>query len=390
MIHFLGTIDRKKLHGKTVLLRLDFNTEDDWRMRAVLPTIAFLLRQDCKIVILSHRGRPKPVRSVAAARDLHILLGSNRELRKFSLRNDAARLAKLLDRTVRFVDNFDFRATHDLVVRAPAGSIFLLENLRFLAGEERNDPRLAARLAALGDFYVNDAFAVSHRENASVVAITAYLPSYAGLELEAELHHLSRIVSRPRRPLVMVVGGAKIADKLGVLRFLRRKADWFLLGGGPANTVLAARGMDVRRSLRDTKSDPSIIAKIASYRNLVLPEDYARKNGAIVDIGPRSVKDFSRKIAAAKTIVWSGPLGLIDEPPYDRGSRGVARSVARNRRAFSIAGGGETVMFLKRIRADRHFSFLSTGGGALLDFLAGEKLPGLVALGYSSRSRKAK
>ena len=375
MIHFLSKTDPEKISGKTVLLRLDFNTEDDWRMRAVLPTIKFLLKNNCKIVILSHRGRPHP----------HSLIRSNEHMsrvdRKFSLKKDALDLARLVQKKVIFVDRFDLVRIKNMVAASPKSSIFLLENLRFLAGEEKNDPKLAQQLALLGDLYVNDAFAVSHRANASVAAITKFLPSYAGLELEQEISFLSTAMRRPRHPFTFVIGGAKASDKLGVMVFFKKKVDRFLLGGGSANTMLFEKGMDVKRSLRDEDGDDdAIIAKIARYSNMLVPIDYAWQKDAIVDIGPRTAQLFAKEIARASMIIWSGPLGVIDQKPYDKGSLAVARAIAKNRRAITIAGGGETVMFLKRIHLDKKFTFLSTGGGAMLDFLAGKKLPGIEAL----------
>ncbi len=389
MIHFLSKTDPKKLRGKTALLRLDFNTEDDWRMKAVLPTIKFLLKNNCKIVILSHRGRPHSVPLSGASRGKPFRLDASSK--KLSLRKDARDLARLLKREVVFINHFDFIKIKEQVLAAPQQSIFLLENLRFVKGEEENSSKFARALASLGDFYVNDAFAVSHRANASVTAITRYLSSYAGFELEAEISHLSRVMKCPMRPLVMVVGGAKVSDKLGVLHHFRNKADWFLLGGGPANTMLAVRGIDVKKSLRDDDSDVAAIRNIARYPNLVLPIDYTWCKNAIVDIGPKSRTAFCKRIAAAGTIVWSGPLGLIDVPPYDRGSRAIAEAIAKNRTALSVAGGGETVMFLKKTRLDKKFTFISTGGGAMLDFLAGEKLSGIEALEkgrYETRSTR--
>jgi phosphoglycerate kinase len=186
---------------------------------------------------------------------------------------------------------------------------------------------------------------------------------------------------RPKRPLVVIVGGAKVADKLGVLQYFRKKADWFLLGGGPANTLLAMRGMNVKKSLKDEDGNVAAIRDIARYPNLALPVDYVWRGNAIVDLGPKSCAMFVKKIAKARTIVWSGPLGLTDMRAYEKGSLAIARAIAKNRNALSVAGGGETVMFLKRVRLDGKFTFISTGGGAMLDFLAGEKLPGIVALG---------
>lgn len=361
-IKYLSKTNPKHIAG-TALLRLDFNTEDDWRMRAVLPTLKLLLRVSSKIVIVSHHGRPNGVD------------------KKLSLKRNAAMLAKLLKRKVVFIPHFRFAEIKDIVRSSPRGSIFLLENLRFLKGEEGNSPVLAKQLASLADFYVNDAFAVSHRANASVVAVTKLLPSYAGLELQNEIESLSKAMIRPRRPLVLILGGAKAADKLGVITYFKKKADWFLLGGGPANTILSLKGVDVKKSVKD--SDPRDIKKMAElsrYKSVVIPQDFVWHNGSILDLGPKTIKIFSTKIAQAGTILWSGPMGMIEKKAFTRGSVALVRAIAKNHRAFSIAGGGETVMFLKQYKLDTKFSFISTGGGAMIDFLAGKKLPGIVAL----------
>ena len=369
MIKYLSGASPKALAG-TALLRLDFNTKDDWRMRAVLPTIKLLLKKADRIVIVSHWGRPMGVD------------------KKFSLKGDAAKLSKLLGgKKVTFIDHFRFVEIKRRVAAASCGSIFLLENLRFLPGEEKNDPKLARQLASLADFYVNDAFAVSHRANASVAAVTKFLPSYAGIEMEHEIKSLGKVIIKPKRPVVLVLGGAKASDKLGVIAYFKNKADWFLLGGGGANTILWLKGMDVRKSIKD--SDPKeipVLKKIAGYKSVILPSDFVWGNGsggarsAILDVGPKTVHAFDKKIAAARTIIWSGPLGLIEKKQYTKGSVAIAQAIGRNRRAFSVSGGGETVMFLKQYKLDKKFSFISTGGGAMVDFLAGKKLPGIEAL----------
>lgn len=363
MVRYLSGAKPKAIAG-TALLRLDFNTKDDWRMRAVLPTIKLLLKRSARIVIVSHYGRPK---------------GFDR---KFTLRGDVATLSRLLGgRKVTFIDHFRFAEIKKQAAAAPRGSIFLLENLRFLPGEEKNDPKLGKQLAALADFYVNDAFAVSHRANASVVAVTKFLPSYAGFEMEREIASLGRAIVRPKRPVVLVLGGAKASDKLGVIANFKKKADWFLLGGGCANTILWLTGMDVKRSIKD--SDPKelpTLKEIAAYKNVLVPTDFVWSGGKILDIGPKTARAYGRHIAVARTIIWSGPLGLIERKRYARSSVAVARAIGRNRRAFSVSGGGETVMFLKQYKLDRDFSFISTGGGAMVDFLAGKKLPGIEAL----------
>jgi len=372
MINYLKKANPARLRG-TALLRLDFNTEDDWRMRAVLPTIKFLLKHADKVVIVSHKGRPAGFE------------------KKLSMKKNAAHLSRLLAAErlsggrVRFVGHFRFADIKKEVAAAPRRSIFLLENLRFLPGEEKNDPDLARRLASLADFYVNDAFAVCHRANASVVAITKFLPSYAGFELESEITSLSRAMVKPKRPFVLILGGAKASDKLGVIKFFEKKADWFLLGGGPANTILQIRGMDIKKSVHDADPDSvrelkKLVASQHTAQRIVVPSDFVWEGDLILDLGPKSIAAFSKKITAARTILWSGPLGLIEKKRYAKGSILVAKAIAKNRRAFSVAGGGETVMFLKKYGLDKKFSFISTGGGAMVDFLAGEKLPGIAAL----------
>jgi phosphoglycerate kinase len=374
MMPYLSKVKADALAG-TALLRLDFNTEDDWRMRAVLPTLRLLLKTSTKIVIVSHRGRPDPG-----------LIRANKTMpvaatRKFGLKKDASHLSRLLGKKITFIEHFRFKEIKAEVDKAPVGSLFLLENLRFLPGEEKNDPKLAKTLASLADFYVNDAFAVSHRANASVEAITKFLPSYAGLELEREIKSLSRVMDKPNHPLVIILGGAKASDKLGVISYFKNKADAFLLGGGPANTILEARGMNIKKSLKDADAKDAVsIKKIAAYPSIIVPEDFTWHDDMILDLGPKTLRTFGKKIAGAKTILWSGPLGMIDRTPYGRGSATLAREIAKNKTAFSVAGGGETVMFLKKIRLDKKFSFISTGGGAMMEFLAGEKLPGIEAL----------
>jgi 3-phosphoglycerate kinase len=233
----------------------------------------------------------------------------------------------------------------------------------------------------LADFYVNDAFAVSHRKNASVVAVTKFLPSYTGLELEMEINTLSRVMKSARHPLVVILGGAKAGDKLGVLKYFKNKADCFLIGGAAANTLLFLSGVNMGRSLVDNdKSYVKELAKILKYKNLFLPQDLIFHNGAALDIGRRTSAMFAEKISQARTIIWNGPLGLFEKEPYGRGTLEVARAIIKNRRAFSLAGGGETEAFLAENGLNKKFGFVSTGGGAMLDFLAGKKLPGIEAL----------
>ena len=283
MIKYIDTTKRAALAG-TALLRLDFNTTDNWRMQAVIPTITFLLKTSAKIVIVSHRGRPDGFEQ------------------KLSLKKDAKQLSTMLGgKNVIFINHFKFGEIKKQIVESPDGSIFLLDNLRFLKGEEKNSPELAKQLASLADFYVNDAFAVSHRANASIAAITKFLPHYAGLELKKEITSLSKVVQKPSRPLVLMLGGAKASDKLGVITYFQKKADSFLLGGGSANTILQMEGMDIGKSLTDT--DPESIKALkplAHLSSVVLPVDFTWSKDAILDLGPKTVKEFSSHIATAK------------------------------------------------------------------------------------------
>ncbi len=371
MVRFLRKASPKSLHG-TALLRLDFNTKDDWRMRAVLPSIKFLLKHSAKTVIVSHRGRPEGVRVKNG-----VPVGFKADM---SLRKDAVELSHLIKRKVIFVSHFRFAEIKTMIAAAPHGSVFLLENLRFLKGEEENSAALARSLASLADFYVNDAFAVSHRANASVAAITKFLPHFAGFELEREISSLSKAM-HPKRPLVLILGGAKAADKLGVIKFFKKKTDWFLLGGGPANSILRLEGMDTKKSVRDRDpKDLKELKELSRYKSVILPVDFKWENDAILDFGPKTIQLFAKKIRGARTILWSGPLGQIEKKKFAHASIAVARAIAKNKKAFSVSGGGETVMFLKQYKLDKKFSFISTGGGAMVDFLAGKKLPGIQAL----------
>ncbi len=362
-IKYLSQAHSKILKG-TALVRLDFNTEDDWRLMATLPTVKVLLRCASKVIIISHKGRPTAWQ------------------KKFSLRSDTAKLQRVLHRRVHFISHFDFAAIKKAVDNAPRGSVFLLENLRFMKGEVENDPVFAKKLASLADYYVNDAFAVSHRANASVVAIAKFLPSYAGLELEHEIASLSRSMENPGHPLVVILGGGKASDKLGILKYFKHTADYFLLGGVAANTILFLKGADVGKSI--VEKDGAELKKLRSvlgYKNLFVPADFKRgSEGAIWDIGKKTSLFFSKIIGKAKTIIWSGPLGLVEKKQYAVGSLAIARAIVSNKRAFSLAGGGETVMFLKKHKLDKKFSFISTGGGAMLEFLEGKQLPGIKAL----------
>jgi len=298
-----------------------------------------------------------------------------------SLKKNADDLSALLKKEINFFRDFNFKEMKERIAKAKPKSIFMLENLRFMPGEASNDRDFAQNLASLGDYYVNDAFPVSHRDNASITAITGFLPSYAGLDFESEIMNLGKVMKKAKRPLVIILGGAKIDDKLGVIKFFKAKADTFLLGGALANTLLALKGVEMGKSIYEKKAGRDIHA-LLHYQNLILPEvkDLRREEGAILDIGPKTEKIFEKIIHEARTVVWNGPMGFIEKPAFTHGTAAVARALGANKNAFSVAGGGETVMYLKKLGLDKDISFISTGGGAMLDFLAGKELPGITAL----------
>jgi phosphoglycerate kinase len=356
-----------KWRGRTCLLRIDLNIEpsgelDSFRLNAVIPTVRLLVKNGVRVVIASHRGRPRGVE------------------KKFSLSPFAPLIAKRVSVPVDFIAAYRVGALRKAVARSTA-KVVLLENLRFFRGEETNDPSFARALAQLGDCYVNDAFSVSHRANASVVAVTRRLPSYAGLVLEREVKNLGALAKRRTRPFTFIVGGSKIADKVAVLGTLGKRADRFLVGGGPANTFFMAQGLPVGNSLVDAESLPFVKKSLADAR-VVLPVDVKIHERRILDIGPRTIEEWRHVIKVSRTIVWAGPPGLYSQKGFAEGTKCVWRAVLKNSRAFSVVGGGETtaaLALLNGVTVPKNV-FISTGGGAMLEFLSGKKLPGIQAL----------
>ncbi len=384
-----------QVRGKRALVRVDFNVPlddqrrvtDDTRLRAALPTIELLLDGGARVVLCSHLGRPK-----------------GKPDAKYSLAPVARRLAELLpNRKVRFVAALvgaeAVRATEAL----PAGEVLLLENTRFEPGEEANDDALARALAALGDFYVNDAFGAAHRAHASTAGVAAHLrPAVAGLLMERELRFLGQALGDPKRPFIAILGGAKISGKIDVIRSLLPKVDRMLIGGAMANTFFRAKGFETGRSLvEDDRVDLARELLAHGGDKLVLPEDAlvapsldeaARARGvgvdaipgdeAVFDIGPRTIERFEREIAPGKTILWNGPMGVFETPPFDVGTLAIARSIALASElgATSIVGGGDSAAAVSKAGVEDKMSHVSTGGGASLEFLEGKELPGVAAL----------
>jgi phosphoglycerate kinase len=388
------------LKGKTALVRVDFNVpmngdngcrtvSDDTRLRSALPTIRKLQAAGAKVVLLSHFDRPK-----------------GKCVPSMSLKPVVRPLAELLGQPVAFADDCVGPAAEDAVAALQPGGVLLLENLRYHAGEEANDPEFAAQLAALGDLYVNDAFSAAHRAHASTEGVARLLPAYAGEAMRRELDALDVALGHPQRPVIGIVGGSKVSTKLELLRHLVTKLDKLAIGGGMANTFLYAQGHDVgasycEKELAETARD---IIRLAGQNNckLFLPLDIvvaeklapgaaARVRGLgevdederILDAGPETVERLSRAISNSKTLIWNGPLGVFEIPPFDKGTMAAARhaaNLAKSGKLVAVAGGGDTVAALNAAGVTEDFTFVSTAGGAFLEWMEGKTLPGVAAL----------
>jgi phosphoglycerate kinase len=384
------------LEGRTVLVRVDFNVpldeagriRDDTRLKASLPTIEELIRRRARLVICSHLGRPK-----------------GKAVPSLSLRTVAGRLAELLGRDVAFSEAVVGPEASAVKKSLAEGGVALMENVRFHAGETANDDGFAAQLAEGADFYVNDAFGSCHRAHASVSAVVRHVGgAAAGLLLEKEVDYLSRAFRSPAKPYAAILGGAKVSDKIPVIENLLAKADDIMIGGAMAYTFFKAQGLDVGKSLvEDDTLDVArnILAEAREKKSAIhLPRDHvlarsledAEPAGTAaafplpsdrmaVDIGPKTVEEFSRVISRSKTVFWNGPLGVFEIPAFSRGTVGIAEAVARSG-ALTIVGGGDSVAAVAKAGVGDRISHISTGGGASLEFLANETLPGLEALGW--------
>lgn len=347
----------------THLLRVNLDTggEKSLRFKNALETIKSISKVSNKVIIMSHRGRPRGQQA------------------KLSLRIFVKPLSAGLRKKVAFLENFDFEKIARRVDRSPGGSVFLLENLRFLPGELRADGDLARSLASLGDRFINDDFPTSHRKNASNFMLPKLLPSVLGPNFKRELGKLRKVMEHSRRPLVLVVGGAKTSDKLGVVKNFLGRADSILLGGGPANTMLLARGVRIGKSLYG-KDALGKMKDLARKEKIVTPVDWEVKGGAILDIGKATVELYIKALKGARTIIWNGPMGKFEEKPFDRGTKALYRAIFAQKGANILIGGGDTLAAIALPRTLGKNVFVSSGGGAMLTYLSGEKLPALEAV----------
>jgi phosphoglycerate kinase len=384
------------LSGQRVLVRVDFNVpfengviSDDTRLQSALPTMKLLQDQGAKVILLAHFDRPK-----------------GKIVPEMSLAPIAPALAGLLGAPVEFADDTVGSAAQEAVTALQNGDVLLLENTRFNAGEEANDPAFSAQLAALGDAYVNDAFSAAHRSHGSTEGVAHLLPSYPGLAMERELHFLDKALGAPVHPVMAVVGGAKVSSKIDLLMNLVTKVDTLAVGGGMANTFLAARGLNVGKSLCEhdlLELAREIEAKAkANGCTILLPVDVVAATAfaahapnrvceagevaadeMILDAGPRAVAALAAAMEASRTIVWNGPLGAFELEPFDIGTMEAARTagaLAKTGRVIAVAGGGDTVSALNQAGVSDDFTFISTAGGAFLEWMEGKPLPGVEAL----------
>ena len=386
------TIGQLDLAKRRVFVRADLNAPldhgavtDDTRLRAVVPTIQYALKAGAAVVLASHLGRPK-----------------GKVAPEFSLRPIAERLTSLLDQRVELAPDCIGDATLARARALPAGQVLLLENLRFHPEEEANDDGFARALAALADCYVDDAFAAAHRAHASIAAITKHLqPAAAGLLMQQELAALGRILESPEKPLVAILGGAKVSDKITLVEHLLDRVDALLVGGGMAFTFLASLGHAVGRSLVEADQLETARRTLDASRRrgvaLVLPVDAVVADGLDskqgrpvgireipagqmgLDIGPRTVERFTKALTGARTIVWNGPMGVFEKAPFAEGTLALAKAVAGSS-AFTVIGGGDTVAAVTQAGVADRIGYISTAGGAFLEFLEGRKLPGVEAL----------
>ena len=381
------------IKGKRVLMRVDFNVDvdekgkviDDFRIQRTLPTIRFLKEESAeKIILISHLGQPEK---------------NDFWTEKFTLKPIADYLEKILKEKIYFCSLKDFKEIKEVIDKSEKGAIWLLENIRYHEGENTNDKNLAQQLFQLGDIYINEAFSVSHRQAASLCAITEFLPSYPGLLFQEEIEHLNKIIKNSEPPTVMILGGAKMTDKIPVIEKFFNLANFILIGGAIANTILKSWNFEIGNSLFEEEMIEKAKNLGSDKAELILPGDFLvltkkqqknkrelgkiEKEDTILDIGPVAASTFQRIISQARTIFWNGPMGKIEDQRFQEGTKEILEAIIQNKEAKTVIGGGDTLESFKIPNSKFQIPnsvFLSTGGGAMLKYLAGENLPALRAL----------
>ena len=386
--------DQENLHQKIVLLRLDLNVPltdgiitDETRINKILPIFEFLIKKRSKIIIISHVGRPK---------------GKINKI--FSLKPICQNLEKKLKLKIRFIDDDLLKLKKENLFKNSENQIVFLENIRFYKEEENNDISFARHLAGLGDLYVNDAFSCSHRAHASVDKITGFLPSFAGLQLETEINALKKVTTEIKKPVTCIIGGSKISTKIGIIKNLIPKFDNMIIVGGMANNIISYNGNNIGKSIKEKDCQIKIKEIFETSKNyscsIISPQDVMigknmndksqvkelseiKDDDLILDIGPKTINKISEIIEISNTILWNGPAGYFENPNFANGSYKIAKAIIKknkNKSIYSVLGGGDTIAFINQIKALKEFNFVSTAGGAFLEYLEGKVLPGIKAL----------
>ncbi len=387
-------IDHENLSNKKVLLRLDLNVplengliKDETRINKILPVIKFLLSKNSQIIIISHIGRPKGK--------------INKDL---SLKPICENLEKKINRKVKLIDDNIFKLTKNQVFQGSESQIIFLENIRFYKEEEKNDSSFAKKLAELADLFVNDAFSCSHRAHASISKITEFLPSYAGIQLDTEINALKKVTSEIKKPIACIIGGSKISTKIRVIKNLIPKFNYIVIVGGMANNILSYKGKQIGNSIKEDNCEKIINEIFESSKKysceIIYPLDVLvgkdmqsksqkkeindiKKNDMILDIGPKTIMKIQNIIDKSNTVLWNGPAGYFENPNFANGSFEIAKAIIKknkSRSIYSVVGGGDTIALINKINSFDSFNFVSTAGGAFLEYLEGKELPGIKAL----------
>jgi len=386
--------DQKNLNKKKVLLRLDLNVPlkkglitDETRINKIIPILDFLIKEQSKIIIISHVGRP-----------------NGKVITDLSLKPICENVEKKINKKIRLVKEDIFKLKKEDLFKDPNDQIVFLENIRFYKEEEKNDTNFAQHLAKLADLYVNDAFSCSHRAHASVSKITEFLPSFAGLQLETEISALKKVTTEIKKPITCIIGGSKISTKIGIIKNLISKFDNIIIVGGMANNIIKYKGNQIGKSIKEENCDlmiKEIFETLKSHScKIIFPEDVLigknlddepqikeitniKDDDIILDIGPKTLDKIKSIIENSETVLWNGPAGYFENPNFANGSYDIAKAITnknKNNSIYSVVGGGDTIALINKIKLIENFNFVSTAGGAFLEYLEGKELPGIKAL----------